>query len=103
MLMAARRDASVYRAPSGHGHAIRPPKLHAIVVRRDGTRGPACGIPFHVEQTEEPAAGVAEGRRCSAPGCRAAYRAALQDGVPDNTRAPTRRRLAAMRCAKSWR
>ncbi len=72
-LMAALRDATFYARPSGYGHNPRAPKYHAIVTRKDGTRGPACGIPFHLDDCEEPAIGTIPSERCGRPGCRKAF------------------------------
>lgn len=52
--------------------------MHAIVDRKDGTRGPACGIMFHCEDTEEPARGLLESEKCRRPGCRHAFAAAAK-------------------------
>lgn len=78
-LIAARRDASIYNYPSGHGRNPRPTLMHAIVVRSDGSRGPACGIHAHDELTEEPAYGLMDTEKCGKPGCRAAFAAAAKE------------------------
>lgn len=73
-LKVALRDASFYACPSGHGVDPPPPKYHAIVDRpRLGFAGPACGIPFHTEETERDASTVSVSLRCGRPGCRAAF------------------------------
>lgn len=77
-MKAALRDATFYACPAGHGHNPRPPRWHAIV-NRPGNKyrakvGPACGIPFHNEDTEVEADTIAERQRCGKPGCRAAFK-----------------------------
>ncbi|WP_164083994.1 hypothetical protein [Stenotrophomonas maltophilia] len=77
-MKAALRDATFYACSAGHGHNPRPPRWHAIV-RRPGNKygamvGPACGIPFHNEDTEVEADTIAERQRCGKPGCRAAFK-----------------------------
>lgn len=72
-LVAARRDCSFYANPAGFGSNPRPSKMHAIVDRKDGSRGPACGYPFHDETTEESAAGLLESEKCERPGCKKAF------------------------------
>lgn len=81
-LIAARRDATFYANPSGFGNNPRPTVMHAIVTRKDGSRGPACGIPLHDEDTEEPASGLLETEKCSRPGCRHAFAASAQEPAP---------------------
>ncbi|MDQ1090638.1 hypothetical protein QE400_000051 [Xanthomonas sacchari] len=72
-LTAARRDASAYANPAGHGRNPTPTKMHAIISRKDGSRGPACGIWSHDETTEEPASGLLESEKCAKPGCRSEF------------------------------
>lgn len=78
-MKAALRDATFYACPAGHGHNPRPPRWHAIV-NRPGNKygaeaGPACGIPFHNEDTEVEAETIMQRQRCGKPGCKAAFAA----------------------------
>lgn len=73
-MIAAIRDCSFYPSPSGFGLNPRPVKFHVIVDRDSAYgRGPACGYPFHSEDSETPASKVQEHRRCMRPGCRARW------------------------------
>ena len=71
-LIAALRDCTFFANPSGFGTNPKPPKWHAIVIR-DGHAGPACGYPFHTEDSEVPARTVDPKSRCGRPGCRKAF------------------------------
>lgn len=73
-MVAALRDASWFRRPSGHGPNPRMPRYH-VIVDRSATEalepiGPACGIMLHDEGSEMPADRVAHHTRCQRPGCK---------------------------------
>lgn len=74
-LIAAMRDCTLYRCPSGFGLNPRPPKWHVITDRPGNGYGPgpACGIPWHTEDSEMLAKDVHPDDRCQRPGCRSRW------------------------------
>lgn len=52
--------------------------LYHALVERDGYKVLACGDGLHIEDTEEPAAGVNPSERCQRNGCKQAFAKADQ-------------------------
>lgn len=70
-LTVALRDASFFRNPGTNGGR----SYHVIVTRADGSRGPACGIIMHNEDTEQTTRGLLESEKCQRNGCRQRFEA----------------------------
>lgn len=50
-------------------------KYHAIIHRRDGLMGAACGVHAYDETTQEPAFGLLDSEKCERAACRKAFEA----------------------------